>query len=174
MKQYRLFLTIACFFIASLAHSTDNTLTQSLWANQVISSVYHYDYNTYMADQKKIARYFSAAAWIEFTKANAKVKLPQLIKEHQWSVRSVPIAPPVLKPLPEGHWQADMPILVQYKNNQQAQYQTMQVQLQFSAAKQSSAGNKWRVDSFKATVLQSPCKCALTQAKNNIKSLGSL
>lgn len=176
MKTATIYAAFGFIIFASPAFSqekTKNTLAQSLWASQVISSVYHYDYQHYLADQKKIARYFSAKAWIDYTKANLSVKLPQLVQQNQWTVRSVPIAPPTIKALPQAHWQANMPVMVAYKNAQQVQYQTMQVQVQFSTAPPDASGNQWRVVSFKATPLQPSCKCAVSQAKANINRLPS-
>lgn len=169
MRSFKKLLVVFGLLFVTSVHSVDDNITRTLWASHAIINIYHYNHDTYLADQKHIARYFSASAWINYTKAINAAQLPELIKKNQWQVRSVPIKPPVLKALPENHWQADMPVLVQYKNPQREQYQTVNVSIQFGPAKKGTGIEGWTIDSFQANILQQPCQCAVQQAKINIQ-----
>ncbi|MCC5791420.1 MAG: DotI/IcmL family type IV secretion protein [Legionellaceae bacterium] len=153
--------------IVSPAYSVDADIARAIWVQQAILSTYHYDHHDYLGQQKQIARYFTAKAWMDYSKALSAAQMPQQVQEHQWTVTAVAIRPPTVSALPEHHWQAEMPILVSYRNDDKEQLQTINVRLQFTGASGATGVDGYAIVSFQSRMIGEPCTCALTQAKAN-------
>jgi hypothetical protein len=137
----------------------DNSVELSIWANEAIVSTYTYNYQNYLSEQKKIARYFTPHAWIIYTEALTNSKLIESIEKNKYSVTAVALSPPAVKSLGPNIWQASMPTLVAYKNNQHEQKQRLLITLTFKKVSKDAGVRGFAIESFQAVPQTTPCKC---------------
>ena len=150
-----LFLLIFSYANCSAA---DN-IELSVWANEAIVSTYTYNFKTYMQDQKKIAQYFTTEGWIAYSNALNASKLPDAVQKNAYEVSSVATAPPQLTTLDASHWTITMPVLVQYKNPQYQQQQSLNIVLGVTQASSGQGIRGFAITSLKSTVIKPPCQC---------------
>ena len=132
----------------------------SVWINQVIVEAYTLSADNLLYRQKDIAKYFTSAAWIEYTKALQTSKLNDSILKNNYTVSAVALLPPAIKVLKEDtEWQGTMPLLVLYKSKDYQQKQTLTVVITLTKAKAGEGVRGLAVTSFTTTVGQSPCRC---------------
>lgn len=153
------------FFIGWLLYATQalafNDVELSIWSNEVIVSAYTLSADTLLASQKSLARYFTNTAWVDYTKALQTSKLNDAIQKNNYTVSAVALLPPTVKTLREGiEWQATMPLLVLYKNNDYQQKQTLEVVITFVKAKANEGVRGLAITSFNTTISTAPCRCA--------------
>lgn len=132
----------------------------AVWANEAIVATYTWDYSNYLAQQKQIARYFTAPGWTNYLTALQASGLPETVKSNSYYVSSVALLPPVVQASGDGkHWIADMPLLVLYKNAQYRQKQTLNVRLTFTEAQTNQGVRGLAIDSLRSTITSPPCRC---------------
>ncbi|KGP62932.1 type IV secretion protein IcmL [Legionella norrlandica] len=139
----------------------------AVWANEAIIATYTFDYKNYIQQQKEIAKYFTADAWIAYSKALNASKLPEAVQKNAYYVDAVATEPPKLITLDPTHWQAIMPILVVYQNPQYQQKQNLKVVLGFTQASPGQGVRGFSITSFQSTVISPPCQC---KNENSLKS----
>ncbi len=130
-----------------------------VWANEAIVATYTYGYKNYLAQQKAIAKYFTGAGWISYSKTLNDSKLPEAVQKNSYEVSSVATLPPVVKILSPGIWEATMPLLVIYKNPQYQQKQNLQIVLQFQRAMPGQGVRGFAITSLQAKISAPPCRC---------------
>ncbi len=106
----------------------------SVWANEAIVSTYTYNYANYLSAEKEMAKYFSSAAWIAYTKALNDSKLLDTVKANAYTVSAVATSPPQIKVIAPGRWQASMPVLVLYQGLGKQQQQNLLVTITITSA----------------------------------------
>jgi hypothetical protein len=150
---------ILLFLVTLSSFAAPDKVQLLVWANEAIINSYTYNYKTYLADQKRIAPYFTSNGWIAFDKALNASKLPDAIKKHAYDVTAVATAPPQLSPVDATHWTVIMPILVQYKNPRYQQHQNLQVVLGLSLAPSGEGIRGLSITSLQSTLIKPPCQC---------------
>jgi len=131
----------------------------AVWANEAIVATYSYDYKNYLQRQREIAKYFSADAWIAYSRALNESKLPEAVQKNAYTVQAVATLPPEIKSVGDKKWQATMPILVIYKNPQYQQKQSLDVTLNFGEAPKGQGVRGLSISSLQARVSVPPCEC---------------
>lgn len=154
-------LLLCCHY----TYSTPDRAQLAVWANEAVVATYSYDYKNYLAQQKDIARYFSANAWIAYSKALNASKVPESVQQNNYYVSAVATSPPVLVFLDPTHWQASMNLLVLYSNPQYEQRQYLKAVLNFSQAPSGQGVRGLSIDSLKTTMTKAPCHCLLEEKK---------
>ncbi len=130
-----------------------------VWVNEAIINVYTLDFEQLVAEQKEIAKYFTADGWIGFNKALQGSKLIENIQTNSYSVSAVATMPPTIKQTKANEWEATMPILVFYKNPAYQQKQILRVVVNFiQSADQGVRG--FAITRLVATESSPPCKCS--------------
>lgn len=153
------FLSMAVYLCAPIAFADMDRNQLAVWANEAIIATYTYNYKNYIPQQKEIAKYFTAAGWINYRKALTDSKLPESIQKNQYDVSAVATFPPKITTLDATHWQATMPILVVYQNPQYQQKQQLKVVISFSKASGDQGVRGLSISSLQSTVTEPPCVC---------------
>jgi hypothetical protein len=149
-----------CFVICSqLAYTQADKTQMAVWVNEAIIATYTYDYKAYLQEQKEIAKYFSAAGWIAFTKALDDSKLPEAVQKNNYYVSAVATQPPEVTAIDSTHWKAIMPILVVYKNSANQQQQNLKIIITFTQAASGLGVRGYSIDSLQSTASEPPCQC---------------
>ncbi|WED42729.1 DotI/IcmL family type IV secretion protein [Legionella cardiaca] len=158
-QSKRYFLLLLFIFSAqSFAAAPDKTQL-AVWANEAIVATYTFDYQNFLARQKEIAKYFSAAGWTAYSTALNASKLPETVKNNSYFVSAVATLPPEIKTINATQWQAIMPILVLYKNPQYQQKQNLLVTINFVPAPAGQGVRGLSIVSLQSKVTQPPCEC---------------
>jgi hypothetical protein len=157
LKKNLLGLFLFIFTLNSFA--VPDKIQLLVWANEAIIATYTYNYKTYLQDQKRIAQYFTANGWIAYNKALNASKLPDAVQTNSYDVTAVAAEPPQLTSVDATHWTVTMPILVQYKNPQYQQQQSLKVVLGFGLAPSGQGVRGLSVTSLQSTVITPPCQC---------------
>jgi len=160
MIYYRVILLCLSLFILpfNATAAVDDT-ELAVWANEAIISTYTYNYKNFLERQKKIAVYFNAKGWINYSKALIDSKLTEAVKTNNYYVSAVATMPPTIKMINKEYWEAKMPILVVYKNSQMVQKQNLEVTLQFSASPSGQGMRGLAISSLQAKQVTPSCKC---------------
>lgn len=158
-------LSLIGLLFSLTSYAAFDNIQLSVWANEAIIATYTYDYNNYISQQKQIAKYFTAQAWITYGTAMENVQLPETVQKNAYTVSAVALMPPTIKTVDKSHWQATMPVLVVYKNPQYQQKQTLEVALSFSIAPTGQGVRGLSITNFHSKVIQPPCRCEAENAK---------
>lgn len=135
----------------------------SVWVNEAIVTTYNFSYKNFIQDQKQIAKYFTADAWIAYSNAMNEAKLPESVQKNLYFVRAVATEPPTLNKIDATNWNATMPVLVVYENAQYKQRQNLKVSITFAQAPAGRGIRGWNITSFRAVPTQPPCQCAVEE-----------
>ncbi|MBY0377383.1 MAG: DotI/IcmL family type IV secretion protein [Gammaproteobacteria bacterium] len=133
----------------------------AVWANEAIVATYSYNYKNFLQRQKAIAKYFTAAGWTNYSDVLMASKLPDAVKANSYFVSAVATLPPTIKATSANQWQANMPLLVIYKNPQYQQKQTLEVTINFSQAPSGQGIRGLAITSLIAKISKPACKCNL-------------
>lgn len=145
--------------INSFGYAAPDKVQLVVWAQEAIIATYTFNYKTFVADQKAIAKYYSSAGWINYSDALIKSKLPEAVQKNNYDVNAVATQPAVLTNLDANHWQVTMPILVVYKNPQYQQQQNLDITLKFATAPDGQGVRGFTVNSLQAVAAKPPCQC---------------
>lgn len=150
-----------------LSHAGPEQAPMAVWVNEAIVATFSYSYNNYLHDQQQIAKYFTADAWIAYTKALNDSKLPDAVQKNLYTVSAVATEPPVITNSDPTHWKATMKLLVVYQNPQYKQHQNLNITLGFTAAQPNQGVRGFSITSLKSEETKPPCLCP----KENTASL---
>lgn len=142
----------------SIGHSASEA-ELAVWVNEAIIATYTYNYQTFIAQQQNIAKYFSSEGWISYSGALNQSGLPDTVQKNKYYVSAVATLPPTIKPMPNQRFEADMPILVLYKNPQYQQKQNLSVHLIFANAPKGQGVRGLAILSLQTKVISPPCEC---------------
>lgn len=131
----------------------------SVWANEAIVASYTLDHEHFVQQEKELAKYFTSEGWIDYSKALQTSNLPQQIKTNAYTVSAVATLPPTIKVIAPNEWEANMPILVIYKNPAYSQKQELNVILRFIASTNQGVRG-FAIKSLKSVPIATACKCA--------------
>ena len=105
----------------------------SVWANEAIVSVYHYDYSNYQDNLKQAAHYFTSEGWEAFADALSNAKLLQTVKDNKLMVTAVALQPPTMTKHTQANgqlaWMVRMPILVHFESKKVHKQQRLLITL---------------------------------------------
>jgi hypothetical protein len=152
-------ILFACSFAVQAADDTE----LAVWANEAIVATYTYNYKDFLDRQKKIAKYFTAKGWIDYSTAFRASKLPEAVQANSYEVSAVATLPPLIKKINAQQWQADMPLLVVYKNPQYRQKQTLNVTIHFVQAPSSQGVRGLAITSLQMKETKPACKCDIEE-----------
>lgn len=159
MQKISQFIRFFLILWAGALQATPNNVQLAVWANEAIVATYTFDYKNFIAQQRGIAAYFTADAWIAYSKALNASKLPDAVLSNSYFVNAVATLPPEIMLIKPGQWRAIMPLLVTYKNAQYQQKQTLRVTINFSEAVAGQGVRGLAINSFQSTVSEAPCRC---------------
>lgn len=145
----------------------------AVWANEAIVGTYSYNYKNFMQQQKDIAKYFTAEGWTSYSNALLASKIPDVVKTNSYFVSAVATSPPTVKALAANHWQAEMPLLVVYKNSQYQQKQTLEVTIDFIQAPTGQGIRGLAIRSLDAKVVKPACRCDLGEENKGNTTTGT-
>ena len=145
--------------LSNHAFAQNGDIARSVWVNHAIISTYTLSSNNLVERQKESAKYFTAQAWINYTKALSSSGLTDMIKKNQYQVTAVAMRPPEVKSIASNQWQAEMPIMVWYKNPQFQQKQTLSVSLTFKKSTSQEGVQGYAITSFQSKVIKPLCQC---------------
>lgn len=158
-KINSLFFSLLLSF-ATVLHATDNT-QRAVWVNEAIVATYTFDASHYLERQREIAQYFTAEGWTHYLTALNQSGLPAAVKQNNYAVSAVALAPPELTISDDGKsWKASMPLLVMYKNPEQQQKQTLMVTITFVDVPANQGVRGMAMNSLQAKVTTAPCPCS--------------
>ena len=159
MMNNRLLCFLLFVVFNQQALALNENIVRSIWANYVIISTYTLSPSQLIAQQKEIAKFFTAKAWINYTRALASSKFINTIKNNQYQVSAVSMRSPEIKSLTADQWQAEMPVMVWYKNPQYQQKQTLNVTITFKKATANEGAEGYAITSFQSKVIEPLCQC---------------
>lgn len=160
----KLLLSVTMFSLYSqLGHAGPEQAPMAVWVNEAVVATYSYSYKNYLQDQKQIAKYFTASAWIAYTKALNDSKLPESVQKNLYYVSAVPTQPPVITKIDPTHWKAQMNLLVVYQNPQYQQQQNLKVSIDFTVAPAGQGVRGYSITSLQALVSKPPCQCPIEE-----------
>jgi hypothetical protein len=160
------FLSLAFTILAmlsQLSHARPEQAQMAVWVNEAIVATYSFSYKNYLQDQRQIAKYFTADAWIAYTKALNDSKLPEAVQTNLYYVSAVATEPPVITNVDATHWNAAMPLLVVYQNAQYKQRQNLKVTLGFTVAPSGQGVRGYSITSLQSVVTKPPCQCPIEE-----------
>lgn len=143
----------------SIANPIVNNIPQAVWVNEAIITTYTMDFEHFITQEKEIAKYFTSEGWISYSKALNASKLPENIKTNSYYVSAVATLPPTIKMIDKQEWEANMPILVIYKNPVYQQKQQLMITLRFIAS-MTQGVRGLAIKSITSTEIAPPCRCA--------------
>jgi hypothetical protein len=146
-----------------VGYAQSDPVALSVWVNEAIVATYTYSYKSYLEEQKKIAKYFTANGWMAYTEALNASKLPEAVQNNLYYVSAVAIDPPVITDIGANHWKASMGLLVLYQNPQYKQRQTLKVTIDFTAAPSGQGVRGYSINTLQAVLIKAPCKCAVEE-----------
>ncbi|MGL5742454.1 MAG: DotI/IcmL family type IV secretion protein [Legionella sp.] len=164
MKRKLAFILL--LFVSQISHAQPEHVQLSVWVNEAIVGTYTYNYKTFIEDQKRIAKYFTADGWIAYSNALNYSKLPDMIQKNLYYVSSVATEPPVLTNIDETHWKASIGLLVVYKNPQYQQRQHLHVTITFMPAPSGQGVRGFSITSLQSVERTPLCKCLLDEENN--------
>lgn len=144
---------------------SDN-IGMAVWANEAIVRTYTFNYQNYLAQQKEIARYFTADAWKAYSQALIASKLPETVQKNKYNVSAVATWPPELKKIDAENWQAQMPVLVVYENPQYKQKQTLEITITFKSAPAGAGVRGLAITSLQSKTIEESCVCPSSENQN--------
>ena len=134
------------------------TVPLQVWTNEAIVNLYDFTAGNWLARQKDMAQYFTAEAWIAYEAALKKTQLITQVTENSFSVSAVSTAPPEVKSINAKSWNAKMPILVQFKNENGVQVQNFEINLKI--IKVNDGGLRgFAIQQYGSKVLKELCAC---------------
>ncbi|MCX7115551.1 MAG: DotI/IcmL family type IV secretion protein [Gammaproteobacteria bacterium] len=156
----RIFILIVMAFWSILAKADPTAAQLSIWSNEALISIYTYDYQHYLSQQRAIARYFTLTGWTDYSKALIAAGVPKSVQDNHFTVSSVALEPPEVAPYEGGMWKAQMPILVVYKNAQVEQKQRLIVTIYFKEVP-TGGMQGLAIERLQSIVKDPPCSCDL-------------
>ena len=148
------------WFASTVCHALPSDTILSVWVNEAIVTTYTFSADNFLERQKEIAKYFTTQGWINYTKAMLAAKLQESVEKNSYAVSAVALLPPKITYLSKTHeWQANMPLLVLYKNQEYQQKQTLEVVVTFVSAKPEEGVRGLVLTSFNTTVATPACRC---------------
>lgn len=153
------FIFLTLFSRFSFAAAGPDQAPMIVWVNEAIVVTYTFSYKNFLEDQKKIAKYFTADAWIAYTKALNDSKLPEAVQNNMYYVSAIPTEPPVITNIDATHWKAIMNVLVVYQNPQYKQHQNLKVTIEFGVAPSGQGVRGYSITSLQSVVAKPPCQC---------------
>lgn len=160
MNKKILLVISATLSICSMAgYAGPEQAPMVVWVNEAVVATYSFSYKNYLQDQKQIAKYFSADAWIAYTKALNESKLPEAVQKNLYSVSAIPTEPPVITRIDDTHWKATMNLLVVYQNPQYQQQQNLKITVNFGVAPSGQGIRGYNITSLQSVVTKPPCQC---------------
>ena len=157
-KKSTRFLSLFLFFPLFCCAQSD-PVQLSVWVNEAIVATYTYNYKSYLENQKKIAKYFSADGWIAYSNALNASKLPEAVQKNFYYVSAVATEPPIVTDIDSTHWKATMGLLVVYQNPQYQQKQLLKVTINFMVAPSGQGVRGYSITTLQSVVNKAPCKC---------------
>lgn len=154
--------------IYSFSFSLDPSVSLQVWVNEAIINTYTFNDENLLDRQKDMAQYFSPQAWKVYLDILNKSNILSQVKTQHYQVSAVATMPPSITENPHSHsWQAQMPILVSYKNKDQKQIQNLDVQLEIIKS-DSSDSRGYAIVKYEAKILNHPCTCQAQYPKVTI------
>jgi hypothetical protein len=154
-KLFYISIFIACF---THAFALAPTVPLQVWTNEAIVNLYDFTAGNWLARQKDMAQYFTAEAWMAYQAALKKTQLIQQVTENSFSVSAVSTAPPTVKSIDATSWDAKMPVLVQFKNQNGVQFQNFEVNLKIIKVNDSGLRG-FAIQQYDSKVLKELCAC---------------
>lgn len=143
-----------------LVHADPTPVQLSLWTNEALMTLYHYDHAHYLTQQQQSAKYFTVSGWTDYAAAQRAAGIPTAVRENQYAVTAVPLEPPTITVFSPGIWKGELPLLVVYKNKQQEQKQQLQVTIYFKAVR-TGGTRGLAIERLQSVVKKAPCTCEL-------------
>lgn len=165
--MYKKLVFSLLIFFFQLSHAQSEQAYLSVWVNEAIVSAYTYDYKTYLDDQKKIAKYFTADAWMAYSKALNESTIPDSVQKNRYAVSSVATEPPVITVIDPSHWKASMKLLVVYQNLEYKQRQNLNVTIKFTTAPSGQGVRGYTITNFQSITASPPCQCSVNEENNS-------
>ncbi|WP_028388828.1 DotI/IcmL family type IV secretion protein [Legionella fairfieldensis] len=152
------YLGLALLVLTSSVWAVPDKTQLAVWANEAIVATYSYDYKNFLPRQKEIAKYFTAEGWIAYSTVFNASRLPDTVKANSYYVSAVATSPPEVKEVGANQWQAEMPLLVVYKNPQYQQQQHLAVTITFTPV--AAGGIRGlAITSLQSQVTAPACQC---------------
>ena len=155
----RVFFVVLLSLCSLVLHAEPSPAALSVWANEAIVATYTYDYQHYLESQKKVAHYFTATGWIEYSKALINSKIMESVEKNKYFVSAVATSPPQISLFTTGVWKAQMPLLVVYRNPQFEQKQTLLVTIIFKQVGADMGVRGLAIDRLLSEVKVPACSC---------------
>ncbi|KTC86992.1 DotI/IcmL family type IV secretion protein [Legionella brunensis] len=159
MRQIKFYCLLTLILLSTPGFTAPDNTQLAVWTNEAIVATYTFDYKNFLARQKEIAKYFTAAGWTAYSTALNASKLPDAVKKNLYSVNAVATLPPEVKSISPTQWEATMPLLVTYKNPQYQQKQNLLVTINFIQAPAGQGVRGLAIASLQSKVTQPPCQC---------------
>ena len=140
------------------AFSADNDVKLVVWVNTAATQAYTFDYKDFIKQQKEIAKYFTATAWISFSKALIDAKIVDSVKKNSYSVSAVPTLVPIIKQISEDAWESTIHLLVLYKNESYTQKQNLTAIINFVRTTKEGVDG-YAITSMQTISSEEPCQC---------------
>lgn len=163
--------TIACMMLTlfnSFSFGLEPSISLQVWVNEAIVNTYTFNDENLLERQKDMAQYFSPQAWKIYLDVLNKSNILSQVKTQHYQVSAVATLPPTITVNPNTHsWQAQMPILVSYKNKDQKQIQNLEIDIEI--IKSDSSDNRgYAIVKYEAKILNQPCTCQAQYPKVTI------
>ncbi len=158
-KKFLLLAFTLLTFCFNFTYAGPEQAPMAVWVNEAIVATYTFNYKDYLENQKFIAKYFTADAWIAYTKALNDSKLPEAVQKNLYYVSAVATRPPVITTIDPTHWKATMDTLVVYQNPQYQQHQNLKVTITYAVAPSGQGVRGFTITSLQSVVTKPPCQC---------------
>jgi hypothetical protein len=157
----RLLMALMIGLCSFSLHANQQSTALAVWVNEAIVATYTYDYLHYLDEQTQIAHYFTPTGWTNYSTALNASGLPKSVQKNKYFVSAVSVSPPVVSVYGKNSWQAQMPIVVVYKNPQYEQKQTLLVKIIFETIPSGAGVRGLAIISLQALVQKPACSCDL-------------
>jgi Type-IV b secretion system, inner-membrane complex component len=159
--MYKNFILFICLFISMTASfSLEPTVPLQVWVNEAIINTFSFSDTNLINRQKDIALYFTPDAWKVYLDTLNRSNILKQVQENHYQVSAVALMPPTIAEDPSGKtWQAQMPILVKYKNNTSELKQHLDIRLKIIKSP-SSDSRGFAILQYESKIIDKPCSCA--------------
>ena len=154
-KSFYITIFILCF---RHAFALAPNVPLQVWTNEAIVNLYNFNASNWLARQKDMAQYFTAASWIAYQAALKKTQMMQQVADNKFSVSAVATAPPEVKAINSSTWDAAMPVLIQFKNQSGSQVQNVSVHLTIIKVQEGGLRG-YAIQQYSTKILTELCPC---------------
>lgn len=146
-----------------ISWALEPSVSLQVWTNEAIVNTFTFNSQNFQMRHQDIAQYFSPETWKTYIEKLNKSKILKEIQTNHFEVSAVATSSPTIKIHSQEDIQAEMPILVTYKNTEQTITQNLKITLKLMHSPNKGV-REYVIKKFQSTNISAPCGCSQSQS----------